>query len=56
MQMERAVANTIGQMRDVTSSRPPGCNFGRPGDDLVRAIVSGTSPASRALDAPAAAA
>jgi hypothetical protein len=32
---------------------PPDCNFGPPDDDLVRAIVTGTSPALRALDAPA---
>jgi len=32
---------------------PPDCTFGPPDDDLVRAIVTGTSPALRALDAPA---
>ena len=35
---------------------PPGCSFGPPDDDLVRAIVTGTSPTLRALDDPAAAA
>jgi hypothetical protein len=35
---------------------PPNCDFGPPDDDLVRAIVTGTSPTLRALDAPAAAA
>ncbi|HVC61732.1 MAG TPA: hypothetical protein VND19_15380 [Acetobacteraceae bacterium] len=32
---------------------PPDCDFGPPDDDLVRAIVTGTSPALRALDDPA---
>jgi hypothetical protein len=35
---------------------PPDCSFGPPDDDLVAAIVRGTSPALRALDVPAAAA
>jgi hypothetical protein len=30
---------------------PPNCDFGPPEDELVRAIVTGTSPALRALDA-----
>lgn len=34
---------------------PPNCDFGPPDDDLVHAIVSGTSAALRALDTPAAA-
>ena len=34
---------------------PPNCDFGPPDDDLIRAIVTGTSPALRALDTPAAA-
>jgi hypothetical protein len=34
---------------------PPDCDFGPPDDDLVHAIVTGTSPALRALDTPAAA-
>jgi hypothetical protein len=29
---------------------PPDCSFGPPDDDLVRAIVTGTTPALRALD------
>ena len=32
---------------------PPDCDFGPPDDDLIRAIVTGTSPALRALDSPA---
>jgi hypothetical protein len=35
---------------------PPGCDFGPPDDDLVRAIVTGTSPTLLALDGPATAA
>jgi hypothetical protein len=35
---------------------PPDCTFGPPDDDLVHAIVTGTSPALLALDGPAAAA
>jgi hypothetical protein len=31
---------------------PPNCDFGPPDDDLVRAIVTGTSAALRALDDP----
>jgi hypothetical protein len=31
---------------------PPNCDFGPPDDDLVDAIVTGTSPALRALDDP----
>ncbi len=31
---------------------PPDCNFGPPDDDLMRAIVTGTTPALRALDGP----
>jgi hypothetical protein len=29
---------------------PPDCSYGPPDDDLVHAIVTGTSPALRALD------
>jgi hypothetical protein len=32
---------------------PPDCTFGPPDDELVRAIVTGTSPTLRALDGPA---
>jgi hypothetical protein len=35
---------------------PPDCTFGPPDDALVHAIVTGTSAALRALDAPAIAA
>jgi hypothetical protein len=35
---------------------PPDCDFGPPDEDLVRAIVTGTSPVLRALDGPATAA
>ncbi|HVC62393.1 MAG TPA: hypothetical protein VND19_18775 [Acetobacteraceae bacterium] len=34
---------------------PPDCSFGPPDDDLVHAIVTGTSPVLRALDDPVAA-
>jgi hypothetical protein len=35
---------------------PPDCTFGPPDDDLLHAIVTGTSPALLTLDGPAAAA
>jgi hypothetical protein len=35
---------------------PPNCDFGPPDDDLIHAIVTGTSPTLRALDGPATAA
>jgi hypothetical protein len=35
---------------------PPDCTFGPPDDELVQAIVTGTSPTLRALDGPASAA
>jgi hypothetical protein len=35
---------------------PPDCTFGPPDDDLLHAIVTGTSPVLLALDSPAAAA
>jgi hypothetical protein len=34
---------------------PPDCSFGPPDDDLVHALVTGTTPALRALDSPNAA-
>ncbi len=35
---------------------PPNCDFGPPDDDLIHAIVTGTSPTLRALDGPVTAA
>jgi hypothetical protein len=44
--------------RDIRHHRglPPDCSFGPPDDDLVHAIVTGTTPSLRALDATNAAA